>query len=248
MESLPNIDNCDDEVFILSSSMFEHEAHEREKQLPWKAKKNFKFKDSSLAISILYNRFDCAKMLLTRSIETSCIQEVKNLNDSSYSTELDSWFAASMKLHTCSEFNEMSNLFHELSLNGAKFSNYLFILIDSMGELSQFKHSFLKPPQIIEHRLSLTNVEIDNYTFCYNSFFSNFFKCLTFICNYNLGKLFSSDQKMELFLKSLFVKINELFLVTNNWHMVDLILLNNHSTCGKNPLVTIRIFSILKGF
>lgn len=237
LESLPN----DDDVFLLSSSMHENEPEPEKNQLPWKANKKFKFKDSSLAISILYNRFDCAKMLLTRSIETSCIQEIKNLNDSSYSTELDSWFAASMKLHTCSEFNEMSNLFHELSLNGAKFSNYLFILIDSMGELSQFKNSFLKPKQMIEHRHSLSNVEIDNYTFCYNSFFSNFFKCLTFICNYNLGKLFSSEQKMELFLKSLFVKINELFLVTNNWHMVDLILLNSRASSEKNPIVNYNL-------
>ena len=228
----------DDDVFLLSSSsMLPADDSDKKTHLRPK-RRSIKFEDSSLSISVLYNRFDCAKMLLTRSIHASCIQEIKQLTSTTYSTELDSWFAGSMKLYTCTDYFEMCNLFHELALNGAKFSNALFVLIDSMSELSQFNTRNRSLPPRVNLPPTLTESEIANYNFDYNSFFSYFLKCLTFVCNYNLEKLFSSEQKCELFLKSCFLKLNEMFLANNNWHMIDAVLLGSHPIASRSHFQT----------
>jgi len=122
------------------------------------------------------------------------------------STELDCWFSACMKIESLNDFMSMRDIFHELVLNGCKFSNYLFNLIDSMSELKQFKFD------------ANTRGANDNdtnkpmSTFSYNSYMSYFIKSLAFICNYNLEKLFNNSNQCELFLKSIFVKLNELLL------------------------------------
>lgn len=173
-----------------------------------------KFEDSSLAISILYKRFDCVKLLLTRSLNFSIL----STNYSSYiykkkpteneSTELDCWFAASMKLNSVVEFIDMCNIFHELVLNGAKFSNYTFTLLDSMNDLNQFKN--------LSQSENNSNNNNSSNRFEYNLYSSYFIKCLTFILNYNLEKLFNnSESKCELFLKTCFMKLNELFLLND---------------------------------
>lgn len=219
-------DQSDDDVFLLTPSVTDnaHSDLTRRKHIA----KAFQFEDSSLAISILYNQFECAKMIMIRSLDVSCILNKKDL-DTNFSSELDSWFGASMKLSSHHEFCEMTNLFHELALNGAKFSHCLFNFIDSMHELSQFNRN---PDQLLflpRNSTALTDGELSNYTFIYNTFFSNFFKSMTFICNYRLEKLFSNERNVEFFLKSIFLKINEMFLVNNNWHMIDMILFSkNH--------------------
>jgi hypothetical protein len=161
-----------------------------------------RFEDSSLSISILYKRFDCVKLLLTKCTNMNCITTMTKLKlKNLISTELDCWISTSMKLDTCVDFIEMCNIFHELVLNGAKFSNYIFTLLDSMNELKQFK--FL-------------NNNLNN-GFSYNLFCSYFMKCLTFLLNYNLEKLFNNNENQcELFLKTCFLKLNELFFVNDN--------------------------------
>ena len=161
-----------------------------------------KFEDSSLSISILYKRFDCVKLLLTKCINMNCITTMTKLKlKNLVSTELDCWISTSMKLDSSVDFIEMCSIFHELVLNGAKFSNYVFTLLDSMNELKQYKF--------------LNNNLYNDFT--YNVFCSYFMKCLTFLLNYNLEKLFNNNENQcELFLKTLFLKLNELFFVNEN--------------------------------
>ena len=201
----PNEDESYDDVFSSQESDCES------RQPMDKESVEIRFEDSSLAISILYKRFECVKLLITRSTKYSFFRAKKNSEASSpklrananNSTELDCWFAASMKLNDLSEFMNMRNIFHELVLNGCKFSNYVFNLVDSMNELKQFKFDY-------------QNNESNNLKtmppFGYNSYMSNFLKSLAFVCNYNLEKLFNNANQCELFLKTIFLKINELFL------------------------------------
>ncbi len=191
--------------------------------------KSIHLKDSSLSISILYNRYECTKLLLNNCLKYSCLLKVDQ-NNYKISTELDSWYAASMKLYSSHEYYEMRNIFHELILNGAKFSNHLFVLIDSMNSLQHFnqqKHR-VPPFHVIDNSqlAFFTKTELVNYTFVYSKLNSNYLKCLAFMCNYNLEKLFDSEEKCAMFLKSCFVKLNEIFLVTNNWHLIDEILID----------------------
>jgi hypothetical protein len=126
----------------------------------------------------------------------------------------------------------MRQLFHELVLNGAKFSNNLFLIIDQMNNLyhfNQLKHRG-PPVHLLAQSFYLTKTELTNYTFIYSKYNSNFLKCLAFICNYNLNKLFDSEEKCILFLKSCFIKINEIFIQTNNWHIIDECLLLQKSS------------------
>ena len=176
----------------------------------YKSPAKIEFEDSSLAISILYKRFDCVKLLITRSAKCSFFRMKKTSTASltspkikvneDNSTELDCWFAASMKLDSLNDFMSMRDIFHELVLNGCKFSNYLFSLIDSMSELKQFK---------FDVKTRDSGIPI----FSYNTYMSYFIKSLTFVCIYNLEKLFKNTNQCELFLKSVFLKINELLLV-----------------------------------
>jgi len=156
-------------------------------------------------------------------LDAPCIQQVSNLNDSS---ELDSWFSSAMKLVCDTEFVEMCNLFHELILNGAKFTNNLFGFIDSMTDKVQFNTS-----------------GYSKKTFFYNSYLSNFLKCLTFMSNYDLRKLFSSEKALELFFKSVFLKINEVFLTQNNWQVLDTYFFSRSSNNNNNsPSFQVKIF------
>ena len=50
---------------------------------------------------------------------------------------------------------------------------------------------------------------------------ATYFMRWPFLCNYELEKLFASESKCELFLKTCFLKINELFIQCNNWHIID---------------------------
>lgn len=179
-------------------------------------------KDSSLSISILNNHYDCAKLLLTNSLKHSCLLKTDNYK---ISADLDSWFAGSMKLYSSSDYLEMRNIFHELVLNGAKFTNHLFVVIDSMNSLYYFNDMRNRGPPsqiVIKGNVNqLTKNEILQYKFVYTKCNSNYLKCLTFICNYNLESLFDCNEKCSMFLKSCFVKINELFLINNNWNLID---------------------------
>ena len=178
-----------------------------------------KFEDSSLAISILYKRFDCVKLLITRSLKSAFFRNKNSAESSSpkhranehNSTELDCWFAASMKLDSLSDYAHMREIFHELVLNGCKFSNYLFSLFDSMNDLKQFK-------------FDSSSATSATSSFNYNVYISFFLKCLDFMFGYNLEKLFSNANQCELFLKSCFVKINELLLIN------DHVLFDEHTT------------------
>jgi hypothetical protein len=189
-------DDDDDDVF--SSSIDEKNFSLVTKSL------QIRFEDSSLAISIQCKRFECAKLLIRRSTKSICddkqrLQNSKE-NTTTTSTQLDSWFMASMKLESLQDFMSMKEIFHELVLNGCKFSKHLFSLVDSMSDLKQFK--FLHTGSHRDHELG------------YNLFMSYFIKCLTFICSYNLDKLFGKHQ-CELFWKSIFVKLNELLLLND---------------------------------
>jgi len=210
-DSWSDDDNPSDDLMFISPSGFQLGGQK------------FSFDDASLAISILYKRFDCSRLLLTRSLDAPCIQQVSNLNDSS---ELDSWFSSAMKLNCDTEFVEMCNLFHELILNGAKFTNNLFGFIDSMTDKVQFNTS-----------------GYSKKTFFYNSYLSNFLKCLTFMSNYDLRKLFSSEKALELFFKSVFLKINEVFLTQNNWQVLDTYFFSRSSNNNNNsPSFQVKIF------
>jgi len=190
----------------------------------------FSFNDASLSISILHKRFDCSRLLLTRSLKTPCIYIPSN--DVKASSELDSWFASAMKLSSDTEFFEMCELFHELVLNGAKFTGQLFGFIDTMTDKIQFKTSSGRSKQI----------------FVYNSYLSYFIRCLTLMGNYDLQRLFNSNKVVELFLKSIFMKINEILLSQNTWQIVDIYLFSGSSNNNEMTSIQVKLLFLIKFF
>lgn len=212
---------------------------------PSSSMKKIQIKDGSLAISLLYDRYECAKLLLTSCLNYSCLTN----NYKQASSELDAWYASSMKLYSLSDLATMKNLFHELVLNRAKFSNHLFSIIDSMNQLYHFNEIKNRSPPSGYFDSSVlsyfTRSELENFQFVYTKYNSNYLKALAFICNYNLENLFDSDEKCGMFLKSCFIKLNELFLVNNNWNLIDEILLDKRMNSALDEYFNFNRDSIL---